>query len=67
MSCVFGVAAPLIAMGNVLCEMGRRLTEKMKVVRLTNYRATPTMASRLWLSVWPGLFFWEHSRRWEIS
>ncbi len=40
---------------------------KTTVMRLTNKRVTPTMIPRLWLSVLPGLFFWEHFRRWEIS
>ena len=64
---VFVVYALPIVMKNVLCEASRGLPEKARVMRLTNNRVTPTMARRLWLSVWPGLFFWEHFKRWQIS
>ena len=64
---VFAVDALPNVMKNVLCEASRGLPEKTRVMRLTNNRVTPTMARRLWLSVWPGLFFWEYFRRWQIS
>ena len=53
---VFVVDALPIVMKNMLCEAGRGLPEKTRVMRLTNNRVTPTMAPRLWLWV-QGSFF----------